>query len=660
MSRWSGQDDIGVGTVVSGRDRAELEGLIGFFINTLVLRSRVRNDHTFREFLSGVRETVLDAFVHQQIPFERLVDELAPTRDPSRTPLFQAMVMLQNASRQATELTGLEVSGLGLPVSTANFDITVEFQEAGEVLAGALTYNTDLFDAATMQRMVQHLLVLLGGIAADPDQPVGELPLLIEAERYQLLTQWNDTHREVSGATLPALFEPQVARTPDSVALICGGAGSSVAQELSYRELNERANRLARVLIAQGVGPEQLVGLALPRSVDMVVALLAVAKAGAAYLPLDLSHPPARIEFICADAGPVVVLSTQENAGCLPPEVVPLVIDHLQTVEEIAGYPGYDITDAERVAPLWDTHPAYVIYTSGSTGTPKAVVVPHAALVNFLGSMAERFVLDQAARLLAITTIAFDIAALELYLPLLTGSAVVVAPDASDPAALGRLITDTGVTIMQATPSLWQTIISTHPEDVRGLRMLTGGEALSPALAATMQELGSEVTNLYGPTETTIWSTATRLDTPGVSTIGKPIGNTQAYILDERLRPVPIGVPGELYLAGHGVARGYLRRPGLTATRFVANPYGAAGERMYRTGDLVRWLSSGELAYLGRADEQVKIRGFRIEPGEIESVLKSQPGIAQVVVIAREMQTESAHSPHRQLVAYLVPAPDTP
>ncbi|MEO7195211.1 MAG: amino acid adenylation domain-containing protein, partial [Pseudonocardiaceae bacterium] len=659
FARWSGQEDIAVGTVVSGRDRAELERLIGFFVNTVVLRSRVTLDHTFRELLAGVRETVLDAFVHQQVPFERLVDELSPVRDTSRTPLFQAMVLLQNAPGRPPELTGLEVSGLELPVNSANFDITVEFQEVGEVLAGAFTYNTDLFDAATIERMVGNLLVLLGGIAAGPDRPVGELPLLVEAERYQLLTSWNDTHREVSGAVLPALFESQVARTPDSVALICGGAGSAQV-ELSYRELNERANRLARVLIARGVGPEQLVGLALPRAAEMVVALLAVVKAGAAYLPLDVSHPPARIAFICADAGPSVVLSTRENSVRLPAEVVRLVIDDVPTVEQIAGYPSHDITDAERTAPLWDTHPVYVIYTSGSTGTPKAVVVPHAALANFLDSMAERLRLDRCTRLLAVTTIAFDIAALELYLPLLTGSTVVVAPDASDPAALGQLIIDTDVTIMQATPSLWQSIISTHPQDVRGLRMLTGGEVLPPALAAAMRELGSEVTNLYGPTETTIWSTATRLTTPGAPTIGKPIGNTQTYVLDARLRPVPIGVPGELYLAGHGVARGYLRRPGLTATRFLANPYDAPGQRMYRTGDLARWLPGGELAYLGRVDEQVKIRGFRIEPGEIESVLKSQRGIAQAVVIARETPAASAHSPHHQLVAYLVSAPGTP
>ncbi|MGH3825003.1 MAG: amino acid adenylation domain-containing protein, partial [Pseudonocardiaceae bacterium] len=673
FARWSGQDDIAVGTVVSGRERAELEGLIGFFVNTLALRSRVPGEQSFRQFLTRVRATVLDALAHQQVPFERLVDELEPVRDTSRTPLFQAMVILQNTPGRTPALTGLDVSGVELPVTSAQFDLTVEFRPvhsptAGDVLVGALNYNTDLFDDTTMHRMAEHLRMLLAGIVADPNRPVAELPLLTEAERHRVLVEWNDTQRAVPPVVWSELFEAQVVRTPDSPAVMCHRDGSS-RDELTYRELNERANRLARLLIARGIGPEQLVGLAFPRSLDMITALLAVTKAGAGYLPIDHHNPPARIEFICADADPAVVLCTQETAGCLPADVARLVIDHAQTIAEIAGYSSREVSDAERVGSLRDTHPAYVIYTSGSTGIPKAVVIPHAALVNFLGSMAELFPLEETTRLLALTTIGFDIAALELYLPLVRGAAVVLTDEiVADPAALGRVIADCGVTIMQATPSWWQTILSTHPQAVLGLRMLTGGEALPPALAATMQELASEVTNLYGPTETTIWSTATvlnepELDTHGAPGIGKPIWNTQAYVLDDRLRPVPIGVPGELYLAGRGLARGYLRRPGLTATRFLANPYGDPGERMYRTGDLVRWSASGGLAYLGRADHQVKIRGFRIEPGEIESALTSQPEVAQAVVIARDTPAVSPQGSHQQLIAYLVlaggaPAPD--
>ncbi|MGH3785814.1 MAG: non-ribosomal peptide synthase/polyketide synthase, partial [Pseudonocardiaceae bacterium] len=650
FSRWSGQHDIAVGTVVSGREHTELQGLIGLFVNTLVLRSHIDPDHNFTQFLNNVKGTIRDALTHQDVPFERLVDELTPTRDTSRTPLFQTMVILQNTTQQQPHLPNLQVDPIEVPVVDTAFDITVELQESDGGLHGALVYNTDLFDAATMQRMADHLMVLLTAIATDADQPVQKLPVSTQAERYQVLEDWNDTHREVPQTTLPELFTAQVVRTPEAVALICGPEGSA-RTELSYGELNQRANRLARLLIERGVGPEQFVGLALPRSVDMVVALLAVSKSGAAYLPIDPNHPVERIGFICSDADPVVVLTTVETSGCLPADVVALVIDHAESAEEIASYPGHDVTNADRVGPLSETHPAYVIYTSGSTGVPKGVVIPHAALANFLGAMAELFPLDNRARLLAVTTIAFDIAALELYLPLLSGATVVIADDVvSDPAAVVQLIADSGVTLMQATPSLWQTLVSTHPDGVRGLRMLVGGEALPPVLAATMQHLATDVTNLYGPTETTIWSTAARLDGPGTPTIGGPIWNTRVYVLDGWLRPVPVGVAGELYIAGVGLARGYLDRAGLTAARFVANPFGVAGERMYRSGDLVRWSSDGELVYLGRVDEQVKIRGFRIELGEIESVLLRHPDIAQAVVVAREDIPGM-----KRLVGYVVP-----
>ncbi|MGH3875074.1 MAG: amino acid adenylation domain-containing protein, partial [Pseudonocardiaceae bacterium] len=648
LARWSGQDDIAVGTVVSGRDRAELEGLIGFFVNTVVLRARVDPGRSFTQFLSSVRDTVLGALAHQDVPFERLVHELAPVRDTSRTPLFQAMIMMQSGGDRALDLPGLETEELALPTVAASFDITCEFRERDDVLDGAVQYNTDLFDAATVQRMADHLLVLLGGIAADPHCPVAELPLLPVLERDRLLVEWNDTDREVPAATVVQLFQAQVVRTPDAVAVACGG------EQLSYRELNVRANRLARVLIGQGVGPEQFVALALPRSADLVVAVLAVTKAGAGYLPLDPEYPAERIAFLCSDADPALVLTSSPTAGRLPADVARLVIDHPDIVARIADHYDSDITDTDRVAPLADTHPVYVIYTSGSTGRPKGVVVTHAALVNFLDSMVQRFPLDGTDRLLAVTTIAFDIAGLELYLPLLSGAAVVVAgkEDVTDPAALVQLITDSGVTIMQATPALWQAVVAAHPEGVRGLRMLVGGEALSPALAATMRTLATDVTNLYGPTETTVWSTTARLDDrPGAPTIGRPIGNTRVYVLDGALRPVPVGVAGELHLAGAGLARGYLGRPGPTAQRFVANPFGAPGERMYRTGDITRWNVDGALEYLGRSDHQVKIRGFRIELGEIEAVLLGHADVAEAAVTAQE-----AGSGQQQLVAYLVPA----
>jgi non-ribosomal peptide synthetase component F len=423
FARYSGQDDVAVGTVVSGRERAELEGLIGFFVNTLVLRSRVTQEHRFRQFLTEVRETVLDAFVHQQLPFERLVDELASVRDTSRTPLFQAMVILQNTPGHAPALTGLDVSGVQIPTASAQFDLTVQFHETGDVLVGALTYNTDLFDAVTIERMTGHLLVLLGGIAADPDQLVGELPLMTTTERDQLLVDWHDTQQPVPDVTLPELFAAQVARTPDAVAVV----GESVS--LSYAELDERSSRLARVLIARGVGPEQFVGLALSRSGDMIVPLLAVAKAGAAYLPIDLNHPPARIGFICADAESVVVLCTQHSAACLPGDVARLVIDDPQVLGEISGYSGGEVRDIERVASLSVTHPAYAIYTSGSTGQPKGVVVTQRSVVDLVGWAAAEFGVSGLSRVLASTSLNFDVSVFEIFCPLLVGGSIELVRD---------------------------------------------------------------------------------------------------------------------------------------------------------------------------------------------------------------------------------------
>ncbi|MGH3768373.1 MAG: amino acid adenylation domain-containing protein, partial [Pseudonocardiaceae bacterium] len=650
LSRYCNQQDIAVGTVTAGRNRVELEKLVGFFVNTVVLRSWIEPTQPFGDFLAAVRETVLDAFAHDKVPFDRLIEELRPERDSSRTPLMQAMVVLQQEMVPPREITDLRITEYDLPRPSSRFDLLVEFLPRDGSLNVTVEYNTDLFDAATVVGLMAGLEVLLEGIAEDPCRQLIELPSLPEQERHRLLVERNDTAAPVPSAMWVELFEAQVARTPDSVSVVCGSA------ELSYRELNERANRLARWLIARGVGPEQFVGLVLPRSVGMVVALVAVWKAGAGYLPIDPSYPAERVEFMLADARPAVVLTTGETVDQLPAPrgVVPLVIDHVESVEDIASYPGHDTTDADRVRPVSDAHPAYVIYTSGSTGRPKGAVIPHAALINFLGSMAELSPLDGTTRLLAVTTIAFDIAALEIYLPLLSGAAVVLAKKevVTSPAALVELIADSEATIMQATPSLWQAVISTHPEGVRGLRMLVGGEALPLELAATMRELAASVTNLYGPTETTVWSTAACLgDRPGVPPIGRPIANTQVYVLDARLRPVAAAVPGELYIAGIGLARGYLNRPGLTAERFVANPFGQLGERMYRTGDVVRWNTGGELQYLRRSDHQVKIRGFRVELGEIEAAMARHPDVAEAIATVRE------DAGRTRLVAYVVLTP---
>ncbi|MGH4003137.1 MAG: amino acid adenylation domain-containing protein, partial [Pseudonocardiaceae bacterium] len=650
FARYAGQDDVAVGTVVSGRNRPELERTVGFFVNTVVLRAHVDGSRTFSEFLRSVKDTVLDAFAHDEAPFERLVDALHLERDVSRNPLFDVMVLVDTAKRKPSAFGGLRVEDIEVPRRAANFDITVAFQESDGVLAGQLEYNTDLFDAATIERMAGHLQMLLAGVTADPDQPLAELSLLAGVQRRRMLVEWNDTERDMPAATLPELFAEQVARTPESTALVVDGVG------LSYAELNAQANRLARLLIAQGAGPERFVAIALPRSEQLIVAMLAVLKAGAAYLPLDMEYPPERISFMLADAEPVLVLTTSALAEDLPSsDAGYVVLDQAGTHAQLAAYPDTDIEFDQGQHRASPSNSAYVIYTSGSTGRPKGVVVSLGALGNFLAAMQERFALCSGDRLLAVTTVGFDIANLEVFVPLLSGAAVVLAGRdvVQDPLALRRLVVSAGVSVMQATPSLWRGVVAEAAGELAGVRVLVGGEALPADLAASLVDRAASVTNLYGPTETTVWSTAAVIDESIAQdpSIGRPIANTQVYVLDAGLRPVPPGVAGELYIGGASVARGYWKRASLTAQRFVANPFGDPGSRMYRTGDVVRWSEPGDLQYLGRVDSQVKIRGFRIEPGEIETVLKRHPGVARVAVIAREDVLGD-----RRLVAYIVAA----
>ncbi|MGH3823001.1 MAG: amino acid adenylation domain-containing protein, partial [Pseudonocardiaceae bacterium] len=656
FSRYSGQDDIAVGTVVSGRERAELERLIGFFVNTIVLRSHIESEHSFAHFLTQVRKTVLDAFVHQHLPFERVVDDLAPVRDTSRTPLFQAMVVLQNTPGHNPELTGLDVSGVALPTTTTQFDLTVQFHETGSALAATLTYNTDLFDATTIQRMAQHLLVLLAGIAADPDQSVARLPVLTGVERDQLLVGWNDTDRAVPGATLPELFAAQVAADPRAEAVRCGPA------TLSYAELDQRANRLAHWLITQGVGPERLVAVALPRSVELIVALLAVTKAGAGYLPIDPDYPQARVSFMLADADPVLVLTRTGTVSLLSAVagMAVVLVDDPQIVGELATMPGLAPADADRLGALHLSHPAYVIYTSGSTGRPKAVVVTHAGLSNFVAAEIEHYQLSPGDRVLGMSSPSFDASVLELGISLLAG-AVWVLPPSSEPLAgesLLAILERERITHALIPPAALASI----PAEVAasGLpawrTVIVGGDVCSAELV-TRWAPHRRMINSYGPTEATVvasWS-APLVPNQGRPPIGSAIPNTRLYVLDRRLRPVPVGVAGELFIAGIGLARGYLHRPGLTAARFIANPFGAPGERMYRSGDLVRRSASGALEYLSRVDDQVKIRGFRIEPGEIEAALATHPGVGEIVVAAREDQPGI-----KRLVGYVVPATENP
>ncbi|WP_329570737.1 non-ribosomal peptide synthetase [Kitasatospora sp. NBC_01266] len=649
LTRLGAGEDIPLGTPVAGRTDEALDELVGFFVNTLVLRTDTSGEPSFTELLARVRESDLAAFAHQDVPFEQLVDALNPTRSLARHPLFQTMLVLQNTTEAELDLPGLRGTVQPVGIDTAKFDLFFNLAErtgqdgAPAGVSGVVEYATDLFEHRTIQQLADRWIRLLAQLVAAPARPIGQAELLAEGERQQLLTEWNATAAAVPAATLPELFQAQVARTPQATALAFEGA------ELSYAELNARANRLARLLVEHGAGPERRIALALPRTPELLVALLAVLKSGAAYVPIDPEYPADRIAYVLADAAPALVLVAAATAGRLPAgDGAPvLVLDSPETLEALAARGEDDPRHAPR-----PEHPAYVIYTSGSTGHPKGVVLPHAALTNFLADMALRFPLEGHDTWVAVTTVAFDIAALELYLPLISGARVELAPRHTviDPAALTALLRGSGATVLQATPSLWRALAERAEAlaELPGLRVLVGGEALPGPLAATLAGLG-EVTNLYGPTETTIWSTAARITDAAIPPIGRPIANTRLYVLDARLRPVPVGVAGELYIAGAGLARGYHERPALTAERFTADPFGTPGSRMYRTGDLARWTAESELRFVGRADTQVKVRGHRIELGEIEAALLTHPGVTQSAVLAREDQPGDV-----RLVGYLL------
>ncbi|MFJ4184419.1 non-ribosomal peptide synthase/polyketide synthase [Kitasatospora sp. NPDC089509] len=643
LTRLGAGEDIPLGTPVAGRTDEALDDLVGFFVNTLVLRTDTSGDPSFAELLRRVRDTDLAAQQHQDVPFEQLVDALNPTRSLARHPLFQIMLALQNNTRAVLDLPGLASRIEPVAADTAMFDLFLNLSEhtgpdgRPDGIRGSVEYATDLYERGTVETLVTRWVRLLAALVEAPEQPIGAAALLTDAERSTVLTAWNATARSIPPALLPELFAAQTARTPQAVALGCEGV------ELTYAELDARAERLARLLAARGAGPERRVALALPRTAELVVALLAVLKSGAAYVPVDPEYPAERIAYVLADSAPVLVLATADTADRLPAEL-PCPVLLLDAPQEEPG------AEVALAAPL-PAHPAYVIYTSGSTGRPKGVVLSHANLANFLADMAERFPLTAEDRWAAVTTVSFDIAALELYLPLVSGARVELVPRSTvrDPGALAALLADSGATVVQATPSLWRALAE-HAAELPPLRVLVGGEALPAPLAGELCRIG-DVTNLYGPTETTIWSTTSPVTPDAAPTIGRPIANTRVYVLDERLRPVPPGVAGELWLAGDGLARGYHDRPALTAERFTADPYGPDGARMYRTGDRARWSDGGELVFLGRADAQVKIRGHRIEPGEIEAALLRHPGVAQSAVLARE-----DHPGDVRLVGYVVPA----
>jgi len=619
LSRYAGQDDICIGSPIANRNRAETEQLIGCFVNTLVLRTRIDGDAAFDSLLAQVRATTLDAYAHQDLPFEQLVEHIKPERQTSHAPLFQVMLILQNAPMDALSLPGLTLRRIDADSTTAKFDLTLNLTETEGRLVAGFEYNTDLFDRSTIARMAGHFTGLLAAIAADPACRVADLEMLGTHERQQLLAEWNDTRAVYPDACVHQLFEAQVRRTPDATALVFEGT------RLSYAELNARANQLAHYLRAQGVGPDVLVGISLERGPDLVVGLLGILKAGGAYVPLDPAYPPARIAYTLADAKPALCLD-----GEWP---------------ELDGYSNSDPAGVTEPG-----HLAYVIYTSGSTGKPKGVAVTHASLRNFLHAMRAQTAIGKDDVLVGVTSLSFDIAALELYLPLTVGATSVLAPRATaqDPQRLLALLEQAQATMLQATPSTWRMLLAQGwpvPVKGRALQALCGGEALSAELAGQILAHTPVLWNLYGPTETTVWSAACRVQSAAAPSIGHPIANTRIHILDAQLQPLPAGVAGELHIAGDGLARGYLHRPDLTAEKFIPDPFSAEpGARMYCTGDLARYRADGSIEYLGRIDQQVKLRGFRIELGEIEAALLALPAIREAVVVARE----------DQLVAYLV------
>jgi len=730
LYRYTGQEDIAVGTPIANRGRAEIEGLIGFFANTLVLRSRLNGEAgrlTFRQLLARVRQTALDAYANQDVPFEMLVEALHPERDLSHTPFFQVMFALQNTPSAPARLPGLTLSQVQMHSGTTTFDMTLVMGETPDGLAGAIEYDTDLFNAATIERLAGHFVTLLAGIVADPDVPVARLPLMSEAERQLTLVTWNATEAPFpADSGIHQLFEAQVARTPDAIALIYPGLdGLRPRTELTYAELNARANQLAHYLRSLGAGPETVVALAVERSPEMIIGLLGILKAGAAYLPLDPAYPPDRLAFMLADSGASVVLTQAQvlEAGNWKLEAGSWKLEagspKLETDDvspqgrlvrldtdwtAIARQPTSNIPASVRseAAPIqFPASLAYVIYTSGSTGTPKGVGVPHRGVVNHNTAVAQRFGLKPGDRVLQFATISFDAAVEEIFPALQTGATLVLRPDSVLVTGdeLLRLIRQERITVLDFPTAYWRQWVqelaqlgASVPEHVRLVAI--GGDAAAPETFAAWLRLGSgHITwlNTYGPTETSIISSWYELP-PGLQTwdpdealpIGSPLPNTQLYVLDRNLEPVPIGVPGELYIGGAGVTRGYLNRPELTAARFVPNPFAqvagyklnvdedAASEgrpgrsraspnfqlanlqpstRLYRTGDLVRWRADGNLEFLGRTDFQVKIRGMRIEMGEVTAALGQLPGVADCAVLAEESAAG------KRLVAYVALQP---
>ena len=637
---YSNQEDISIGAPVANRNRSELEGMIGFFVNTLVLRTDFSGDPSFAELLERVRETVVGAQAHQDVPFEKLVAVLQPERDLSHNPFFQVAFSLDNTPDNAEAVPALTFVPFEIDTRNARFDFHLTISEISKGLAASLEYNSDLFDGPTIDRMIGHFQTLLAGVVANPSHRISELPLLGEEERQRLLVEWNETGREfASNLCAHQLFEEQVSRTPDAIALV------SEDVQLSYYELNRRANQLAHHLRQFGVGPEERVAISMRRSPDMIVAMLGIMKAGGAYVPIDPSYPIERLSFMLEDAGVPVILTT----GNLLESVFTFFAQKIYIDAEweaIASQPDHNPAPVSMSDNL-----AYAIYTSGSTGLPKAVLLTHRGLCNLVTALARAFGVTRNSRVLQFSTASFDASVSDIFVTLIAGATLVFPNEESllpGPSLLAQM-RDQAITDVLLTPSVLSIL---PPGEASALKTVIAAGEECPVEVVTRWGKERRFLNVYGPTEITVIATIAECHADGRRpSIGRPIDNTKLYLLNRHMKPVPIGVPGELYVDSVGVARGYQTRPELTAQRFIPHPFAAEpGARLYKTGDLARYLPDGEIDFLRRVDRQVKIRGYRIELAEIEAVLLTHRTVREAVVLAREVSSRE-----KRLVAYVVP-----
>ena len=642
LSRYGGSEDIIVGSPIDNRQGSDTESLIGLFVNTLVLRTDLSGNPSFQQLLGRVRERTLSAYACQNVPFEKLIEELQPEWNLNHNPLFQAMFVLHNPLMKKLELPSLTITPWEMEISSTRtqFDLTLFLEETEAGLTGGLEYSVDLFDASTITRMLGHFQTLLEGIVADPQQRVSELPLLTRTERHQLLVEWNDTQAEYPRDTcIHHLFESQAKRTPNAI------AATFKDQQLTYWELNVRANQLAHHLREIGVGPDVLVALCVERSLEMVVGLLGILKAGGAYVPLDPTYPQDRLAFMLSDSRASVLLTRQDLLSGLAEHEARAVL--LDADLKAIGREGKE----NPVGGARANNLAYTIYTSGSTGQPKGVLVTHQSLCNLVWAQRNTGDLQPTSRVLQIVSLSFDAATSQVFATLCSGATLCLADKDAvlSSSNLVELLRSQAITHAAIPVSLLEVLPA---ENLPALQtVITGGEACSTELVAKWAK-GRRFFNEYGPTEATVCTTVAECFEDGQKpSIGRPIANTQVYILDPHLQPVPIGIPGELHIAGVGLARGYLNHPDLTEKKFILNPFSdEPGTRLYKTGDLVRYLPNGKIEFLGRLDNQVKIRGYRIELGEIEALLAKHPAVGQAVVAVREDRPGD-----KRLVAYVVP-----